>query len=112
VIPSFSSKLKKCLLSGQKKCEKGEYTQALREYQNILKAKEVNSLTNAQILLLAKIYTKSAEILSIGTIQDEKLALDYLDKALKLYPNLDEAIELKRDILADNAISPLFYKKL
>jgi tetratricopeptide (TPR) repeat protein len=132
---------------GQKKAEKGEYTQALRDYQKILTLfvnTEVKHITNAKKLLLAQAYTKSAEILSIGTSQDEKLALDYLNKALELYPdfdlssdqmgnflryvrtqknpnffwynkialsNLDRAIELKRAILADNAISPKYYKR-
>ena len=112
---NFDFVLEHYWISGEKKCAEGDFSRALSDYQSILdlmKGEEVDNLTQHQKILLAKSYVQSARILNVGTVEDEKIALEHLDKALDLVPDFHAALELKRAILADNAISPMHLNEM
>jgi len=103
----FDSMLEKFWITGQEKCSKGQPSQALDDFQSIVavfKNEEISNLTKTQAILLANTYTTAANILMVGTVEDENLAAEYLDKALALDPTLQTALDLKQAILADHAI--------
>jgi len=105
----FNTMLEKYWTSGFNKCSQGKHSSGLVDFQKILafmNNEKVTNLTQKQTLLLAKVYTESAKVLSVGTVYEENIALEYLDKAIELAPGLENALNLKRSILSGNSISP------
>jgi tetratricopeptide (TPR) repeat protein len=81
----------------------GTYSKALNcFYQIINKAKTAHKpLSSLQKNLLIDAYLTSANIIRIGSQDDEDRAIRYLDKVLSLDRNNLAAFKLKRSILAD-----------
>ena len=87
----FDTKLEKYWASGLNKCAQGKHSSGLSDFQKILALmnnEEIKDLTQKQTLLLAKTYTESAKVLSVGTVDEENIALEHLDKAIELVPDL------------------------
>ncbi len=104
----FDTKLEEYLTSGLNKCARGKHSSGLSDFQKILALmnhEEIRNLTKNQTLLLAKTYTESAKVLSVGTVNEEKTALEHLDKAIELVPDYKDALILKRSILSGNSIT-------
>lgn len=108
----FDNALESNCLKGQSEFEKGEYSNALDYYQNILSSlmnEELENLSRRQIKLLANVYTESARILSVGTTNEGNIAIQYLDSALNLVPDFEKAKELRLTLLAEREISPAHF---
>ncbi|HVY53807.1 MAG TPA: hypothetical protein VHA13_04745 [Gammaproteobacteria bacterium] len=101
---AFDHELTKTLNKGIEKYNNMSFHEAITSFEEIIKAflgDEIAELSDNQKAILAKAFTYSAKILCLGTTDDTKLSLSYLEQAIKLIPDYDEAINMKNSIMAE-----------
>lgn len=103
----LDTKLEKYLASGLHKCAQGKHSSGLSDFQKILASmnhEDPQNLTKKQTQLLAKTHIEAARVLCVGTVEEERIALEHVDKAMELVPDMEEALVLKRSIVSGNSM--------
>jgi hypothetical protein len=76
-----------------------KYKEAFKEFDEIINAfsgLNIALLTPNEIKLLVGAYCWKADILRLGSLEDQRMALTLLDKALVADPTYSEAQQLKK----------------
>lgn len=107
---AFNHQLQTSLDNGIENYKEKDFQKAQLNFGEIIKTltgDEIADLSDKQKLILSKAFTYSAKILSLGNTNDSKLALTYLEQAVKLMPDYEEAVSMKKSIVAErNAYRP------
>lgn len=106
---TFDAKLHTLYQRAKDKTDQHSYTDAISTLQTIIALTEeieIGDLTQNQIQLLSNTYAALANILRVGSSDDEVLALHCCNRAMALTPSHKEANAIKKSILTEQAVFP------